>query len=92
MSDDGIVIFIGLVLAIHGVLAGLLANSKGYNPVGAFLAAFVTGGLPVLIFYAGLPVTSEKQFSTRRALLTLASAHNQKFPEGSAGFVDPSHL
>ena len=37
MSDDGIMILIGLVLAIHGVLAGLLANSKGYNPVGAFL-------------------------------------------------------
>ena len=92
MSDDGIMILIGLVLAIHGVLAGILANSKGYNPVGAFLAAFVSGGLPVLIFYAGLPTTSEKQFSKRRALLTLARAHNRNFPEGSAGYVAPSDL
>ena len=92
MNDDAIIGLIIFVLAIHAILAALLANAKGYNTTRAFVLAFATGGIPLLIFYAGMPVTPEKQLANRRKILSLAKAHNRDFPEDSPNFINLNHV
>ena len=92
MEVEVIVGFVAIVYLIQAVLVGVLAENKGYHGVFAAFISLFTGCIPSLIYYAGMPMTADKQFETRRKLIQIAKKLHKAHPEGSEFFVDLAHL
>ena len=92
MKIEVILGFVAFVYLIQAVLVGVLAEQKGYQGVFAAFVSLFTGCIPSLIYYAGMPMTPNKQFEARRKLIQIAKKKHETHPEGSEYFVELAHL
>lgn len=81
-----------IVVLVQALMAGVLADRKGYSGAAAFILAFLTAGLPVLVFYAGLPLTPKKELEKRAEVLRLAEANNAVFGPEDDKHIDVSRV